>query len=117
MLKKILRKTYLIGFLIIIPFSVQALEVGCSVKSMNYTMVSVTGISGEFDANDYSDTGVLQVTAIVSGNGNKVKKTKQFKYKKVGKRLELNGGSMVLGEAKKVEEHLGAFPDVTCTSP
>ena len=59
MLKKILGKTYLIGFLIIIPFSVQALEVGCSVKSMNYTVVSVTGISGEFDANDYSDTGII----------------------------------------------------------
>ena len=94
------------------------MEVTCSVHTYSgKTGVEFNGISGEFDSNDYNEKGVLTLSAIVTGNGKKLKTNILAKYKKVGSRLELAYTWITLGEKQEIEDHIGRFPEVECTSP
>ena len=116
--KNIICGISLIGLLTLFPFFGNAMEVTCSVKTASgKTGVEFNGISGEFDSNDYSEKGVLTLSAIVTGKGKKLKTNVQARYKKVGSRLELGYTWITLGEKKEIEDHIGRFPEVECTSP
>jgi hypothetical protein len=105
----------------------QAATVSCGVGQFILNPTIMLGeISEGLNIEDYSDSGSLGITAIVTGNGKSSRFVKTFKYKKVGSRIEFDFDALGAAEAaivitqvktEQFQKEFGMVPDVQCSTP
>lgn len=116
-------KTYLVSAAIsVLTFSTaHAATISCGIgKVLSFPAIYIGEITEGLTIDDYADSGIIGVTAVVSGNEKSATFAGTFKYKKVGARIEIEEGSNITILQVKMDEfqsEFGTFPAVKCATP
>ena len=102
-------------------FASEEYDVSCSTDTYFSDMVIVpSSIRGQINLNNFGETGMIGVEAVVQGNGNERSFSGVIQYKKVGERIELNSSkslSIKTSVSKdQFQEFFGNFPIINCSA-